>query len=98
MIDGNTAALKRKMAQVMAEADRKRLVAKCAADLSGKNDSRLRDYLADLAAEDGEFLHALQRGDVARMQSLFRDAVDFRCGDDLVNDEANRLAGVRYEP
>lgn len=99
MPDSNSAALYRKMREedqydyylTIAEADRKRLVSEFVADSSGKHDAELRDYLADLAAEDGEFLHALQRGDINRMQTLFRDAIDFRCGEDLVNEEAERL-------
>ncbi len=101
MADGATAALRIKMRDddraeefmVMAQADRKRLVSEYINDQ--KNDSRLRDYLADLAAEDGEFLHALQRGDSARMQKLFSDAIDFRVGDELVDAEAHRLEAVK---
>lgn len=99
MPDGNTVALRQYEAHMdaddqlmtIASAKRRELVAGFIADMSGKNDAALRDYLADLAAEDGEFLHALQRGDLTRMQALFRDAVDFRRGDDLVDAELQLL-------
>ena len=100
MADGASAALRIKMRDddraetfmCMARADRKRLVSDYINEQ--KNEARLRDYLADLAAEDGEFLHALQRGNVKRMQKLFSDAIDFRVGDELVDQEAHRLEEI----
>jgi hypothetical protein len=94
----NTAALRKYEAEqdrndelmTIASAKRRQLVRDYINSQQYERD--LRDYLADLAAEDGEFLHALQRGDVTRMQKLFEDAVDFRKGDELVAAEADLLA------
>ena len=76
----------------MAAARRGELVAAFIED--GRHETTLLDCLADLAAGDAEFLHALQRGDIKCMQRLFREKID-RCeGDDLVDEEAQRMEGT----
>ena len=69
MADGNTAALREKMAQddrndrlmTIAEARRPQLVGEFIADAESKNQDALLNHLADLAAGDATFLHGLQR-------------------------------------
>jgi hypothetical protein len=97
MLDGNTAALRLfeklddawEVAFGMAEVKRNELVRAFAN--SEEHDKELREILGDLAAEDGEFLHSLQRGDATRMYSLFIDRVDFVKGEDLVRNEAELI-------
>lgn len=99
MPDGNTAALARHEAeesrreQFVDQAQQRRaaLVSEFIADDGAKHDDRLKELLADLAGGDGEFLHALQRGDLARMRKLFLDHVDFYDGDEIVQDAADAL-------
>jgi len=74
----------------MAEAKRSELVREYMADDAKKNERSLLDILGDTSC-DAEFLHALQRGDVGRMQKLFRDQIDHCMGDELVQLEAQRL-------
>lgn len=103
MPDGNSAALARKMRDddrddslmTIAEAKRWKLVRARLADESNSHQSELMDYLADLAGTDPEFLHALQRGDATRMQQLYEDAINARCGDELVQAEAALLAAEK---
>lgn len=97
MIDGNSAALRlfEKLddrwdtAYGMAEVKRNELVREYAN--SQENDDVLKEILSELAAEDGEFLHSLQRGDQTRMWRLFLDRVDSEKGEDLVRDEAELI-------
>lgn len=97
MPDGHTAALRLMgklddawdKAYEVAKVKRNELVRSFAN--SHEHDKELREILGDLAAEDGEFLHSLQRGDATRMYSLFVDRVDFLKGEDLVRDEAELI-------
>lgn len=69
MPDGNSAALRRKMAEddrsdelmTIAIARRKELVGEFIADPESINQPALLDLLADLAFDDPAFLHGLQR-------------------------------------
>jgi hypothetical protein len=78
-----------------AEQRRKELVAEFIADEHSKNQRTLVECLTDLVGCDAEFLHALQRGDVQRMQRLLNDYVDFYWGDELVVKEAERIGADR---
>lgn len=103
MPDGNTAALRAHEARMdaddrlmeIAEAKRWELVRARLRDESNAHQSELMDYLADLAGSDPEFLHALQRGDATRMTQLYEDAINTRCGDELVRAEADLLAAEK---
>jgi len=79
------------IAAAKAEAKRSELVKNFINDFNSENERDLLDHLGDLAGGDAEFLHALQRGDATRMQTLFHNHIDFYLGRDLVNDEAELL-------
>ena len=64
---------------------------------SDKNDTKMNETLLDLTAGDKSVLHAILRSDGARARKLLTDAIDFAYGDEIVNEEAERLEIDREE-